>query len=112
MFFEAFDELNKVKGPKLLHGKTIKGKGYDQAEKDQVKWHSPGLFDKKTGVISNVSNGEISFQKVFVESMVELMKTNEDIVAITPAMFSVCQLIKAKENFPIRYWVVGMAGPH
>src|SRR5690625_7508495 len=102
MFFEAFDELNKVKGPKLLHGKTIKGKGYDQAEKVQVKWHSPGLFDKKTGVISNVSNGEISFQKVFGEIMVELMRNNEDIVAITTAMFRVCKLIRAKEMFSTR----------
>lgn len=112
MLFDAFDELNKVKGPKLLHVKTIKGKGYDQAEKDQVKWHSPGLFDKKTGVISNVSNGEISFQKVFGESMVELMKTNEDIVAITPAMLSGSQLIKAKENFPNRVLDVGIAEQH
>src|SRR5690625_7916561 len=109
MFFEAFDELNKVKGPKLLHGKTIKGKGYDQAVKDQVKWHSPGLFDKKTGVISDVSNGEISFQEVFGESMVELMKTNEDIVAIPQAMLSGSQLIRAKENLRNRVLDVGMA---
>lgn len=110
--FDAFDELNKVQGPKLLHIKTTKGKGYDQAEKDQVKWHSPGLFNKETGEISNVSNGEISFQKVFGESMVELMKDNEDIVAITPAMLSGSQLIKAKNLFPNRVLDVGIAEQH
>lgn len=112
ILFKAFEELDDIKGPKLLHVKTIKGKGYEQAEKDQVKWHSPGLFNKETGEISEISNDEISFQKVFEKTIVDLMHSNQKIVAITPAMLSGSHLILAQKQFPNRVLDVGIAEQH
>lgn len=110
--FNAFHELNEIKGPKLLHIKTIKGKGYAQAEADQVKWHAPGKFNKETGEISSINNSKISYQQIFVETISELMRQNENIVAITPAMLSGSNLIKTKIEFPDRVIDVGIAEQH
>lgn len=110
--FTAFEELKDIKGPKLLHIKTIKGKGYRQAEADQVKWHSPGLFNKETGEISNSSNGKISFQQVFGETMLELMQENENLIALTPAMLTGSHLVQAQKEFPNRVLDVGIAEQH
>lgn len=110
--FNALNELNEISGPKLLHVKTIKGKGYAQAEADQVKWHAPGKFNKLTGEISSVTNSKISFQQIFGETISELMRQNEKIVAITPAMLSGSNLIKTKIKFPERVMDVGIAEQH
>lgn len=110
--FQAFDELELIEGPKLLHIKTIKGKGYSQAEADQVKWHSPGLFNKTTGEISSKPHSKKSFQDVFGEFISELMQENDKIIALTPAMLSGSNLTKAKINFPERVLDVGIAEQH
>ncbi len=110
--FSAFHELNEIHGPKLLHIKTIKGKGYAKAEADQVKWHSPGLFDKATGEISPSKQSKISFQHIFGETISELMRTNEKMVTITPAMLTGSNLVKAKLEFPERVLDVGIAEQH
>lgn len=110
--FNAFQELNEIKGPKLLHIKTIKGKGYAQAESDQVKWHAPGLFNKTTGEISTIKNSKISYQKIFGETISELMRQNKNILAITPAMLSGSNLVKTKIEFPERVIDVGIAEQH
>lgn len=110
--FKAFQELNEIKGPKLLHLKTTKGKGYAQAEADQVKWHAPGKFNKETGEISSIINSKISYQHIFGETISELMRQNENIVAITPAMLSGSNLIKSKIEFPNRVIDVGIAEQH
>ncbi len=110
--FNAFQELNEIKGPKLLHIKTIKGKGYAQAESDQVKWHAPGLFNKTTGEISTIKNTKISYQQIFGETISELMHQNENILAITPAMLSGSNLVKTKIEFPERVIDVGIAEQH
>ncbi|SMC34462.1 1-deoxy-D-xylulose-5-phosphate synthase [Moheibacter sediminis] len=110
--FNAFDELNEISGPKLLHIKTIKGKGYAQAEADQVKWHAPGRFNKATGEISSVINSKISYQHIFGETISEFMRQNENIVAITPAMLSGSNLIQTKIEFPDRVIDVGIAEQH
>lgn len=110
--FAAFEKLNAIKGPKLLHIKTTKGKGYLQAEADQVKWHSPGLFNKSTGEISKKKSETISFQQVFGETLTDLMAKNQQLVALTPAMLSGSNLLKAKEQFPDRVWDVGIAEQH
>lgn len=108
----AFHELNEIKGPKLLHIKTTKGKGYAQAEADQVKWHAPGKFNKQTGEISSIKNSKISYQQIFGETISKLMRQNENIVAITPAMLSGSNLIKTKIEFPDRVIDVGIAEQH
>jgi len=110
--FEAFEELETIHKPKLLHIKTVKGKGYANAEADQVKWHSPGLFNKETGEISKTAQSKISFQQIFGETLSELMRENDKIIAITPAMLTGSNLVKTKLEFPDRVLDVGIAEQH
>lgn len=110
--FSAFDELEVIHRPKILHLKTTKGKGYANAEADQVKWHAPGLFNKETGEISKSSQTKLSFQQIFGESISELMRQNENIVALTPAMLTGSNLVKSKMEFPDRVLDVGIAEQH
>ena len=82
--------LKNKKGPKFLHVITTKGKGLDQAEKDQVKYHAPGKFDAKTGELAPKSTGAFppKYQEVFGSTIVELARTNKKIIGITPAAFT------------------------
>lgn len=109
--FKAFDKLEDLKGPNLLHIKTIKGKGYESAEKDQVLWHSPGKFDKKTGIISP-KNEKLSYQKVVGDSLIELFKDNKEVAAITPAMPTGSGMVELMQLYPNRVWNVGIAEQH
>lgn len=110
--FSAFEELEKIKGPKLLHIKTIKGKGYPEAELNQVKWHSPGIFNKATGEISPKPNPMITYQQVFGKTMEKLMEENPNLTAITPAMLTGSHLIAVHLRFPNRVLDVGIAEQH
>lgn len=113
-----FDELahaltksKAIKGPKFLHVKTVKGKGYQKAELDQVKWHAPGLFNKATGEITTFEKPK-SYQDVFGETMMDLLSNNSQIIAITPAMVTGSNLVKCQHNFPDRVIDVGIAEQH
>lgn len=110
--FAAFGELESVKGPKLLHIKTVKGKGYQQAEADQVRWHAPGRFNKETGEISETPHVWRTYQHIFGESMMELFHSNPNLVAITPAMLTGSHLTELYEKFPNRVFDVGIAEQH
>lgn len=110
--FAAFKELKTINKPKILHLKTTKGKGYLQAEKDQVKWHSPGIFNKETGEISEKPTAEKSFQSIFGSTLLELFKQNNNLIALTPAMLSGSNLITLKKEFPERVLDVGIAEQH
>jgi 1-deoxy-D-xylulose-5-phosphate synthase len=110
--FQSLEELESIPKPKILHIKTVKGKGYANAEADQVKWHSPGLFNKETGEISLSSNSKISYQTVFGNTLTELMRHNERIVAITPAMLTGSNLIQTQKEFPHRVLDIGIAEQH
>lgn len=112
---ETISDLKNIPGPKLLHIKTVKGKGYDLAEKDQTLWHAPGTFDKVTGVI----NKKVSpvpeppkYQDVFGWTMIELAEQNPAIMGITPAMPSGCSLKYMMEKMPDRALDVGIAEQH
>ena len=109
--FTAFDQANQIDGPKVLHIKTIKGKGYAKAEADQVKWHAPGLFDKATGEITSIVKAK-SYQEVFGETMMDLLANNPQLIAITPAMLTGSNLVKCKAQFPDRVIDVGIAEQH
>lgn len=109
--FQAFDDLKDIKTPKLLHVRTTKGKGYPQAEKDQVLWHAPGKFDKKTGEIVPKED-VVTFQKVVGETLDTLFRQNKNLVAITPAMPTGSGLVQLMQNFPERVWDVGIAEQH
>ena len=107
--------LRPMTGPRLLHIKTVKGKGYDRAESDPVVWHAPGKFDAAAGV--RLVSGETSdappkFQDVFGETLVELARTNERIVGVTPAMLTGCSMHLLQRVMPERTFDVGIAEGH
>lgn len=106
--------LKKVKGPKFLHIITTKGKGLQQAEEDQVKYHAPGKFDKITGEIPLKSEENLSpkYQDVFGLTLLDLAKANEKIIGITPAMPSGSSLKFMMDAFPKRAFDVGIAEQH
>ncbi len=108
-------DLKNIPGPKLLHCRTVKGKGFKHAEKNQTVWHAPGLFDKKTGELKTIkSPSQIPprYQDVFGETIVELAEKNEKIVGITPAMPTGCSLNLMMEKMPQRTFDVGIAEQH
>ena len=111
---EVLTQLKEIKGPKLLHIVTKKGKGMRTAEKNPVTYHAPGLFNAETGVqIKNNSNGKpLKYQDVFGHTIVELAKKNDRIVGITPAMPSGCSLNIMMEQMPTRAFDVGIAEQH
>lgn len=108
-------DLSAIPGPKLLHCVTVKGKGFALAEKDQTKWHAPGLFDKITGEIKKSVPDKPQppkYQDVFGHTMVELAEANKKIVGITPAMPSGCSLNIMMKAMPDRAFDVGIAEQH
>ena len=112
---ETLQDLKDIPGPKLLHIKTVKGKGYDLAEKDQTKWHAPGLFDKVTGEIMKKKFDlpqAPKYQDVFGLTIIELAEQNEKIIGITPAMPSGCSLKYMMEKMPDRAFDVGICEQH
>jgi 1-deoxy-D-xylulose-5-phosphate synthase len=106
--------LQKIKGPKFLHIITTKGKGLQQAEEDQVKYHAPGKFDAKTGeiILKSEKNLPPKYQDVFGLTLLDLAKANEKIIGITPAMPSGSSLKFMMDAFPKRAFDVGIAEQH
>lgn len=112
---ETLSDLRDIPGPKLLHIKTVKGKGYDLAEKDQTLWHAPGTFDKVTGKINKKPTPipePPKYQDVFGHTIIELAKANDKIMGITPAMPSGCSLKYMMAEMPDRAFDVGIAEQH
>lgn len=112
---DTLSDIKDLGGPKILHIKTVKGKGYDLAEKDQTLWHAPGLFDKVTGIIKKKTFDlpqPMKYQDVFGYSIIELAKNNEKIFGITPAMPSGCSLKYMMAEMPDRAFDVGIAEQH
>ena len=111
---EVLSQLKAIKGPKLLHVVTKKGKGLRTAEKHPVTYHAPGLFNAETGAqIKKTSNGQpLKYQDVFGHTIVELAKRNPNIVGITPAMPTGCSLNFMMEQMPSRAFDVGIAEQH
>lgn len=110
----VLSNIRDMRGPRLLHIKTVKGKGYAPAEKEAELWHAPGLFDKITGErLVRDSNGlPPLFQDVFGETLKELMAMNPRITGVTPAMPMGCSMNIAMEAFPDRCHDVGIAEGH
>ncbi|HET8838612.1 MAG TPA: 1-deoxy-D-xylulose-5-phosphate synthase [Flavobacteriaceae bacterium] len=110
----ALNELKSIKGPKFLHVITKKGKGLLLAEKDQVKYHAPGKFDKKTGILISKDDKNLppKYQDVFGWTILELAEKNEKIIGITPAMPTGSSLKYMMNVFPERAFDVGIAEQH
>jgi 1-deoxy-D-xylulose-5-phosphate synthase len=112
---DILKDLRNIPGPKLLHIVTVKGKGYALAEKDQTKWHAPGLFDKITGEIYKKKFDlpqPPKYQDVFGHTLIELAEQNEKIFGITPAMPSGSSLKYMMEKMPERAFDVGICEQH
>jgi 1-deoxy-D-xylulose-5-phosphate synthase len=112
---DTLKDLRDIPGPKLLHIKTVKGKGYELAEKDQTKWHAPGLFDKVTGEIQKKKFDlpqPPKYQDVFGHTIVELAEKNKMIFGITPAMPSGSSLKIMMDKMPDRAVDVGICEQH
>jgi 1-deoxy-D-xylulose-5-phosphate synthase len=112
---DTLKDLKNIPGPKLLHIVTIKGKGYALAEKDQTKWHAPGLFDKVTGEIQKKkfdTPQPPKYQDVFGHTIIELAEQNEKIIGITPAMPSGSSLKFMMDKMPHRAFDVGICEQH
>lgn len=112
---KVLNDLKKIPGPKLLHVVTVKGKGYAPAEKDQTKWHAPGLFDKVTGEIYKTVYEKPQppkYQDVFGNTLVELAEKNDKIVGVTPAMPSGSSMNIMMKAMPKRAFDVGIAEQH
>lgn len=112
---DTLKDLRNIPGPKILHIITTKGKGYSLAEKDQTKWHAPGLFDKITGEIQKKKYDipqPPKYQDVFGHTIIELAEKNEKIFGVTPAMPSGSSLKYMMEKMPHRAFDVGIAEQH
>jgi len=111
----VLNDLKEIKGPKLLHVLTVKGKGFTKAEEDQTKWHATGKFDKITGeVFKKVVDTPQPprYQDVFGNTIVELAESNEKIMGITPAMPSGSSMNIMMKAMPERAFDVGIAEQH
>ena len=104
--------LKQVKGPKLLHVMTIKGKGYEPAEQDQTTWHAPGCYNPETGERIHKAGQADRYQDVFGQTMIDLAKADQRVVGITAAMPSGCGLQKMMQEMPDRTFDVGIAEGH
>ena len=107
-------DLKDIQGPKLLHCITVKGKGFKQAEIHQTDWHAPGKFNKETGerIKEDRTDMPPKFQDVFGNTILELARTNPQIVGITPAMPTGCSLNIMMREMPDRCFDVGIAEQH
>lgn len=107
-------DLKDIKGPKVLHCITVKGKGFKEAETNQTVWHAPGKFNKVTGERIKEAAPDVpaKFQDVFGNSITELAKSNSRIIGITPAMPTGCSLNIMMHEMPDRCFDVGIAEQH
>lgn len=107
-------QLKDMKGPKLLHLHTTKGKGYKPAEQSQTEWHAPGRFNAETGerIVKDCSEEPPRYQDVFGDTLIELALQNPKIVGVTPAMPTGCSMNKLMKAMPDRAFDVGIAEGH
>ena len=113
--YHVLSDLKNIPGPKILHCVTTKGKGYALAEKDQTKWHAPGIFDKVTGEIFKKVYDKPQapkYQDVFGHTLVELAKMNSKVMGITPAMPSGSSMNIMMKEMPERAFDVGICEQH
>ncbi len=111
---KVLNDIKDMKGPKLLHIRTVKGKGFKPAEESATEWHAPGKFNKETGkrIIAPSTIEPPLFQDVFGHTLVELASKDERIVGVTPAMPTGCSMTYMMKEFPNRAFDVGIAEAH
>lgn len=111
---KVLNDIKDMQGPKLLHIKTKKGKGFKPAEESATEWHAPGKFNKETGqriIVRSLDEPQL-YQDVFGHTLVELARQDERIVGVTPAMPTGCSMTYMMKAFPRRAFDVGIAEGH
>lgn len=108
------EQLKNMRGPKLLHLHTVKGKGYEPAEREATVWHAPGKFDPETGerIPDTADPYPLKYQEVFGRTLLELAEANPNIVGVTPAMPTGCSMDIMMHAMPDRVFDVGIAEGH
>lgn len=108
------EQLKNMRGPKLLHLHTVKGKGYKPAEREATIWHAPGKFDPETGerIPDTADPYPLKYQEVFGRTLLELAQANPNIVGVTPAMPTGCSMDIMMHAMPDRVFDVGIAEGH
>ncbi len=113
VIINVLNDIKDMKGPKLLHLHTVKGKGFEPAEKNPAKWHAPGLFDPESGnLVTESASKPPKYQDVFGKTMIELAENNDKIVGITAAMPSGTSISMLQKRFPNRTFDVGISEGH
>lgn len=102
-------QASRLRGPVLVHVVTVKGKGYEPAEADPVRFHGTRPFDVENGLLDTSPSGTVTYSQVFGEALVELARRDERIVAVAAAMIEGTGLGPFREAFPQRCFDVGMA---
>jgi len=112
----TFENIKKMSlagdGPQFIHVVTKKGKGYDKAESDPIKYHGPGKFDPKVGILPTAPSSKKTFTQIFGQWICDMAKADEKLVGITPAMREGSGLVEFEKQFPNRYYDVGIAEQH
>ncbi len=109
---EVFQAVKTLKGPVLLHVVTKKGRGYEKAEADPIKYHGVSRWNPETGEIQKAPAGPPTYTKIFGETLCKLAKEDDKIVAITAAMPEGTGLDLFRDKFPNRYYDVGLGEQH
>ncbi len=109
---DVLQNLKQIKGPRLLHVITQKGKGYEPAEDDPCRYHGVSPFNLKTGLVSSKKSSTPTYTEVFSQWLCDMAARDEQLVGITPAMCEGSGLVKFSEAYPERYFDVGIAEQH
>lgn len=111
---QVMEDLKNIPGPKVLHCRTKKGKGFLPAERYQTEWHAPGKFDKTTGerIVAKTEKVAPKYQDVFGHTLLELAENNDKIMGVTPAMTIGCSMDIMMKKMPLRVFDVGIAEQH
>lgn len=109
---ETLEKMKELRGPRMLHCITKKGKGYAPAEADPTTWHAPGRFNPENGQRIQSARTADRYQDVFGETLTELAETDSRIVGVTPAMASGCGMSLFASRMPSRFFDVGIEEEH
>jgi 1-deoxy-D-xylulose-5-phosphate synthase len=112
LMIDVFENLKRIEGPVMVQMVTKKGKGWEVAEKDATKWHGPGAFDYKSGIITKNPNDPPTYTEVFANTLVKIAEQDWSVVGVTAAMAEGTGLTKLHQRFPERYFDVGIAEQH
>jgi 1-deoxy-D-xylulose-5-phosphate synthase len=108
---KVFRSQKSLSGPRVVHVRTVKGKGYEPAERDQIKWHATASYVKLDAGL-NLKGTGVKFQDVFGKTLLELADNYDDVIGITPAMPTGCSMNQMMEKYPERVFDVGIAEQH